>query len=120
MLAATYHPPPLTRTLYWSHPRGTVLTVTLRGDGVMKQRTFLTACVPVSATARFAFAQQPGGVKRLGRLSAGTLPVGWRLSGPATQYVASDRNALVRNARRMGIVASEATSNGICVGRLAC
>ena len=86
----------------------------------MKWPRFSTACVAVSATARFVFAQQPGGVKRLGWLSAGTLPVRRRLSGPKTQYVASARNALVRNARRTGIVASEATSDGICVGRLAC
>ena len=40
----------------------------------MKRRTFLTACVAASTTARFGFAQQPGEVKRLGWLSTGTVP----------------------------------------------
>ncbi|HZO52188.1 MAG TPA: hypothetical protein VFB63_05710 [Bryobacteraceae bacterium] len=42
---------------------------------MIHRRAFLTACVAVGVNAHFAFAQQPGEVKRLGWLSAGTLPV---------------------------------------------
>jgi putative ABC transport system substrate-binding protein len=47
----------LTPARYRSHSRGTALTVTLRGGGVMKRRTLLTAAVALFALPLVAAAQ---------------------------------------------------------------
>jgi ABC-type uncharacterized transport system substrate-binding protein len=61
----------LTAGRYWSHPRRTVLTVTLRGDGVMKRRAFLLSGVILGARVATARAQQSGKVWRIGWVSPG-------------------------------------------------
>jgi putative ABC transport system substrate-binding protein len=60
----------LTPASHRSHSRRTVLTVTLRGDGVMQRRTFLAGCAAVFVTARTVDSQAPETAHRVGFLAA--------------------------------------------------
>jgi len=89
----------LTAVRYRSHPRRTVLTVTLRGDGVMKRRGFVRTLTAVLLAPHAVNAQTPRRVMpRVGFLSV--IP----LTDPQlTPYLAAFREGL----REVGLVEGE-------------
>ena len=65
--------PALDAPPYQSHPPDTVLTVTLRGDGVMKRRAFVAGVGALLVTSPVE-GQQPARVYKIGYLHPGTAP----------------------------------------------